>query len=306
MNRRGSLLGAALLGLVVATDAWADTPAALRDAAAIALQKLDQFVAKESERLGKDARATREVGVQFNSAAEQSALLNDRLKNQKSALEQQIGAIQEQIQKLDEQAEKVKAVQHKVEELLPQLMKTFEDDRSGDASQQILSAVAQDQARAIRLADAIEQRNADQASSVLRKGVEAVRVQVGELPKGEGATVTFRVGNLVHCLSTIKRCRGAASSLGKAASREAPDPDALLKQLHSLVTVATRETAGCNKRVEELLAKAAAVQGGPPTGSAEQRAALQRLMARLVTLQATSTQLSRDLAEAMDKVIRRA
>jgi chaperonin cofactor prefoldin len=306
VNRKGSLLGAALLGLVAATDAWADTPEALRDAAATALQKLDQFVAKESERLGKDARATREVGVQFKSAAEQTALLNDRLKNQKSALEQQIGAIQEQIQKLDEQAEKLRVIHQKMTELMPKLMKAFEDDRSGEASQQILSAVAQDQARAIRLADAIEQRNADQASSVLRKGIDGVRVQVGDLPKGEGATVTFRVGSLVHCLSTIKRCRGAASSLGKAASREAPDPDALLKQLHSLVTVANRETAGCNKRVEELLGKAASMPGGPPTGTAEQKAALRRLMARLVTLQATSTQLSRDLAAALDKVIRRA
>jgi chaperonin cofactor prefoldin len=288
----------------VAVPAWADTPRDLQNAAAVALQKLDQFVAKESERLGKDARATREIGVQFNSAAEQSALLNDRLKNQKSTLEQQIGAIQEQIQKLDEQAEKLKVVLQKVQELLPQFMKTFEGDRSGEASQQILAAVAQDQARAIRLTDAIEQRNADQASGVLRKGIEGVRVQVGELPKGEGATVSFRVGNLVHCLSTIKRCRGAASSLAKAASRG--DPDALLKQLHLQVTTANREMAACNKRVEELLAKAASLPGGPPTGTAEQKAALQRLVARLVTLQATSTQLSRDLAAAMDKVIRRA
>ena len=306
MNRRGSLLGAALVSLVVATDVQADTPDMLRAAAGVALQKLDQFVAKESERLGKDARATREVGVQFNSAAEQSALLNDRLKNEKGALEQQIGAIQEQVQKLDEQAEKLKLVLQKMQELLPEFMQAADGDRSGEASQQILSAVAQDQARAIRLADAIEQRNADQASSVLRKGVEGVRVQVGELPDGAGATVTFRVGNLVHCLSTIKRCRGAVSSLGKTASREAPDPDVLLKQLQSLVIVANRDTATCNTRVEELLARAASMPGGPPTGTAEQKAALQRLMARLVTLQATSTQLSRDIAAAMDKVIRRA
>lgn len=306
MNRRGRLLGAALLGLVVAAPAHADTPDALRDAAGIALQKLDQFVAKESERLGKDARGVREAGVEFNSAAEQSALLNDRLKNQKSALEQQIGAIQEQVETLDGQAEKLRIVLQKMTELLPQFMQAVADDRSGEASQQILAAVAQDQARAIRLADAIEQRNADQASSALRKGVEGVRVQVGELSESQGATITFRVGNLVHCLSTIKRCRGAASSLGKTASREAPDPDVLLTQLHSLVTVANRETAGCNKRVEELLAKAASLPGGPPTGTAEQKGALQRLMARLVTLQATSTQLSRDLAAAMDKVIRRA
>jgi hypothetical protein len=92
--------------------------------------------------------------------------------------------------------------------------------------------------------------------------------------------------------------------LGKAASRD--DPAALLKQLHSQLTAANRETAACNKRVEELLAKATSLPGGPPTGTAEQKAALQRLMARLVALQATSTQLSRDLAAAMDKVIRRA
>ncbi len=79
----------------------------------------------------------------------------------------------------------------------------------------------------------------------------------------------------------------------------------LLKQLDSLVSAANRETATCNKQVEDLLAKATAVQGGPPATDADRAADLQRLMARLVTLQSTSSQLSRDLAAAMDRVIRR-
>jgi hypothetical protein len=305
MNRTGILLAAALLGLVLPLSAVAETPDALQDAAAAALQKLDQFVAKESQRLDKDARAARDLGVQLNSAAEQSALLNDRMKNQSGELEQKIGAIQEQIQKLKQQTAKLETIQQKLTELLPDFMNALEKDQSGEASQRILAAVAQDRATAIRLADAIERRNADKAGAVLRRGVEGIRVQVGELPKGEGATVSFRVGNLVHCLSTIKRCRGSASSLAKTAAQDAPDPDALLKQLHGLLIAANRETAACNKRAEELLAKAASTPGGPPTGNPDQISDLRRLMARLTAAQSQSTQLSRDLAAAMDRAIRR-
>ena len=288
-----------------AIQARADTPDALRDAATVALQKLDQFVAKELARINKDARATRDLGVQLNSVAEQSALLNGRLKNQKSELEQKIGALDEQIKKLKEQADKLAKIQQKMTELLPEFMNAVEGDQGSGASQQILASISQDQVKAARLADAIERRSADEVSSLLRRDTEGVRVQIGEMPEGEGATVSFRVGNLVHCLSTDKRCRGAASSLGKTASRDALDPEVLLKQLDSLVSAANRETATCNKQVEDLLAKATAVQGGPPATDADRAADLQRLMARLVTLQSTSSQLSRDLAAAMDRVIRR-
>ena len=308
MKRTGILLGAGFLGLVVAgmaMQARADTPEALRDAAAVALQKLDQFVAKESAKINKDARATRELGVQLNSAAEQSALLNDRLKNKKSELEQQIGALDEQIQRLKEQADKLAKLKSKLEQLLPEFMQVMEGDQGSEASQRILAAIVQDQSRAARLADAIKTRNADSVSGVLRQGIEGARVQVGEVPEGEGATVNFRVGNLIHCLSTNKRCRGGVSSLGKTAARDAPDPDLLLKELHSLVTAANRETATCNNRVDDLLGKAAAAQGGPATVDANRAADLERLIARLITLQSASSQLSRDIAAAMDRVIRR-
>jgi hypothetical protein len=305
VQRKSIILGAGFLGLVLASaiQATADTPDALRDAATVALQKLDQFVAKESARINKDARATRDLGVQLNSVADQGALLNDRLKNQKSELEQKIGALDEQIKKLKEQAEKLELIQRKLTDLLPEFMNAVGSDQGNASSQQVLAAVSQDRARAAKLADAIKGRNSDEVGSVLRGGAQGVRVQIGELPEGEGATVSFRVGNLVHCLSTNKRCRGAASSLAKTASRDAPDPELLLKQLDSLVTAANREAASCNKRTEELLAKAASAQGGP--ADANRAADLQRLMARLVTLQSTSSQLSRDIAAAMDRVIRR-
>jgi len=303
-----NLIVLGLLGLVVAgaaIQARAETADALRDAATVALQKLDLSVAKESAQINKEARATRELGIQLNAVAEQSALLNDRLKNQKSDLEQKIEAIDEQVQKLKEQADKLAQIQEKMTELLPAFMAAMGSDEGNEASQLILAAISQDQARAAKLLDAIKRRSADDVSSLLRRDTKGVRVQVGEMPEGEGATVSFRVGNLVHCLSTDKRCRGASSSLGKTPSRDAPDLDLLLKQVHSMATAAKREAATCNKGVEELLAKATAAQGGPPTTNADRAADLQRLMARLVTLQSTSGQLSRNIAAAMDRVIRR-
>jgi uncharacterized phage infection (PIP) family protein YhgE len=306
MIRNVSALGIFALFLwSTAAPAHADTPDALRAAATVALQKLDQFVAKESARINKDARATRELSVQLNSIAEHSALLNDRLKNRNSELEQKIGKLNEQIQKLKEQADKLAKIQEKVTELLPKFMNAMGSDQGGAASQRILAAISQDQARAAKLFDAIGRRSADEVGSLLRQDAEGVRVQVGEMPESGGATVNFRVGNLAHCLSTSKRCRGAASSLGEMASREAPDPDQLLKQLHSLVAAANREAAACNKEVDQLLARASAVPGGPPTANADQAADLQRLLARLVTLQSASSQLSRDITAALDRVIRR-
>jgi chaperonin cofactor prefoldin len=306
MRRNGFLVG--FLGLLfwsAALPARADAPDALQDAAAAALQKLDQFAIKESERVKDSARATRDLGVQLNSVAAQGAPLNDQLKNRKSELEDKIDALEEQIQKLKVQADKLDAILQKITGLMPKLMNATANDQGIEASQHILAAIVQDQTRASRLADAIERRNSDEVSGLLRRAFEGARVQVDAMPEGEGVTVNFRVGSLVHCLSAGKRCRGAAFSLGKGASRDAPDPEALLKQLQSLLTAANREAAACNKRVEDLLAKATATQGGPRVTDANRAADLQRLMGQLSTLQSTASQLSRDIAAAMDRVIAR-
>ena len=306
MRRNGFLLGLlALLFWSAAMPARADTPDALRDAAATALQKLDQFAVKESARLKDAARKSRDLGVQLNSVAAQGAPLNDQLKNRKSELEDKIDAIEEQIQKLKAQADKLDAILQKITELMPKFMNAAANDQGIEASQHILASIVQDQTKAARLADAIARRSSDEVSSLLKRAFEGARVQVSAMPEGQGATVNFRVGNLVHCLSADKRCRGATSSLGKNASRDAPDPEALLNQLQSLLTAANREAAACNKRVEELLAKATAAQSGAPSTGANRAADLQRLIGRLSTLQATSSQLSRDIAVAMDRVIAR-
>lgn len=305
MKRKLILVG--LLALVVAaaaTQARAETADALREAATVALQKLDEFIANESARLTKEARATRELDEQLNSAAEQSALLNDRLKNRTSEIEQKFGALKEQIEALKKQADKLASIQETMTAPLHAFKKVIGSDQGGAASQRILAAISQDQDRAAKLLDAIGRRSVDDVGSLLRRDADGVRVQVGEMPESGGATVNFRVGNLVHCLSTAKRCRGAVSSLAATASREAPDPDPLLKQLHSLVVATHREATACNKRIDELLAKATAVPAGPAAATPDQAADLQRLLARLVTLQSTSSQLSRDLAAALDKVIR--
>lgn len=283
--------------------ALADTPDALQDAAAAALQELDQFAIKESARAKDGARETRDLGVQLNAVAAQSAPLNDQLKNRKSELEDKIDAIEGQIQKLEEQADKLDTILQKITTSLPKFMDVAADDQGIEASQHILASIVQDRTRAARLANAIALRSPDEVGSLLRRAFEGARVQVGAMPEGQGATVQFRVGDLVHCLSADKRCRGAASFLGKGASRDAPE--ALLKQLQSLLAAANRETAACNKRIEDLLSKATAAQGGSSPADANRAADLERLMAKLVTLQSTANRVSRDIAAAMDQVIAR-
>jgi chromosome segregation ATPase len=303
------LVGAWLLGLVLsggaALPARADTPDVLRDVASAALQRLDKFAVDEMGRVKDGARATRDLAVQLNSAAQQSALLNDRLKNNNGALQEKIDAIQEQIKKLKQQADKLSAIQEKMTQLLPTFMKAAGNDQGIEPSQHILAAISQDRVKAARLVDAIKRRSSDEVGGLLRSSAPDARVQVGEMPGGDGATVNFRVGNLVHCLSTSKRCRGGDSSLGKVASRDAPDPEATLKQLGSLLIAANRETASGNKSVEDLLAKLATAQGSS-TANADRAAELQRLIARLDSLQAKSSQLSREIAATMDRVIARA
>ena len=174
MRRNGFLLG--LLGLLfwsAALPARADTPDALRDAAAAALQKLDQLAIEESARVKDAARATRDLGVQLNSVATQSAPLNDQLKNRKSELEDKIDAIEEQVQKLKEQAAKLDIILQKVTTLMPKLTNIAANDQGIEASQHILASLVQDQTKAARLADAIERRNADDVSSLLRRASKA-------------------------------------------------------------------------------------------------------------------------------------
>ena len=153
MRRNGFLRG--LLGLLfwsAALSAHADTSDALQDAAAAALQKLDQFAVKESARAKDAARATRDLGVQLNSVAAQSVPLNDQLKNRKSELEDKIDAIEEQIQKLKVQAAKLDAILQKITALMPKFMNVAADDQGIEASQHILSSIVQDQTKAVRLA----------------------------------------------------------------------------------------------------------------------------------------------------------
>ena len=255
-------------------------------------------------RVKEGARTNRDLAVQLNSAAQQSALLNDRLKNNKGALEEKIDALEEQIRKLKQQADKLSALQDKMTQMLPAFMKAAGNDQGIEPSQHVLAAISQDRAKAARLADAIKRRSSDEVGGLLRSSVPEAWVQVGEMPSGDGATVTFRIGNLVHCLSTNKRCRGADSSLAKVTSRDVPDPEATLKQLGSLLTAANRETANGNKSVEDLLAKLVTAQGSS-TANADRAAELQRLIARLDSLQAKSSQLSREIATAMDRTIAR-
>ena len=80
------------------------------------------------------------------------------------------------------------------------------------------------------------------------------------MPESDGATVNFRVGSLVHCLSTDKRCRGAVSSLGKTDSRD--DPEMLMQELQSLLAADNWESALCNKSVEDLLSRLDTAQHG--------------------------------------------
>lgn len=302
MKRAGILLGLVFLGSA-ALPAWADTADALRDAAAAALQKVDQFALKESARVKESARQTRHLGVEFNSVAAQSAPLLDQLKNRKGELEERIDALEQQIKTLKEQAGKLRLIQEKITALVPKFAGFTGEDQGIQASQHILAAVAQDRTKATRLVDAIQRRNADDVSGLLRSAFEGARVQIGSMPEGEGATVNFRVGDLVHCLSTEKRCRGGTSSLGRSETRDAAEPR--LKELQSLLAVAGRETVLGNKAVEDLLSGLGSAPRGSVPISTTRAAELQRLLERLSAVQATSSQLSRDIAAAMDRVIAR-
>lgn len=283
--------------------AQADTSDDLQDAAATALQKLDQFAVKESAHAKGVATTARDLGVQLNSAAAQSAPLNDQLKNRKGELEEKIGALDEQIKTLKEQVGKLDAILEKITQLLPRFANVTESDQGIEASQHILASIAQDRVKASRLADAIKRKSSDEVSSLLRHAFEGARVQVGAMPESEGATVNFRVGSLVHCLSTDKRCRGAVSSLGKAESRD--NPDMIMQELQSLLAAANRESVLCNKSVEDLLSKLDIAQRGSAPIDANRTADLQRLVGRLSKLPSIASQVSRDVAAAMDRVIAR-
>jgi hypothetical protein len=293
----------ALLLSNAALPAQADMSDELQDAAANALQKLDQFAIKESARAKEAARTARDLGVQLNSVAAQSGPLNDQLKNRKGELDEKIGALEEEIRKLKEQAGKLEAILDKVSQLLPHFTNATENDQGIEASQHIFASIVQDPVRATRLADAIKRKSSDEVSSLLRGAFEGARVQVGAMPEGEGATVNFRVGSLVHCLSTDKRCRGAVSSLGKTDSRD--DSEMLMQELQGLLAAANRESALCNKSVEDLLSKLDTAQRGSAPIDANRAAELQRLMGRLSKLPSTASQVSRDIAATMDRIIAR-
>ena len=89
-----------------------------RDAAATALQKLDQFAIKDSTRVKGAARSTETLACSSSPAPAQSALLNDQLKNRKGELEEKIGAVDQQIRKLKEQGGKLEAILEKISQLL--------------------------------------------------------------------------------------------------------------------------------------------------------------------------------------------
>jgi len=256
MKRHRFLFGASLVwlafgGQISSVGVKADQMDDLLRASSASIEALNGLVSDSAQRIQDNNRLARELSEQSKSLAAQSEKLIDQLKDEINDLNEKIKAIEQQTKKLKELAQKLDALQAKMATLLPKIQDSLGQDQSVDKSRQILAAISQDRAKASKLIQAIEENRSAEVGSLLGQGARGPKVEVREVKSADGAMVVFRVGNLIHCLSTKLQCGGKASSLTKAAGT-VPSAAEAIKPVKESLTAAGKQTIALNKSIERF------------------------------------------------------
>ncbi len=172
--------------------------------------------------------------------------LTEELKTRISEIEAKIKNLADQIRKLNEQAKKLEQTARKIEEVMSAISEAFEEAGDAENSQKILFSLSQDRQKAAKLLEAVENNNRSTILSLLKQNITA-QVEVREVKNENGAMLVFRVGNLIHCLSTKTLCGGKNASLTKTNVRNVKSAEEIVQAVNNL----NEETKATNEEVQE-------------------------------------------------------
>ena len=313
MKRHGVSFGALLAGVALAGQFYSvGVKADAVDDVFRAISAVNQEVIDQSSeiarRIQENARLKDELREAMKALDEQASKLRDLLAGENEDLtgedlKKKIEAINEQVKKLKERAKKLEAVQEKIATLLPELQDALGQGQSAKESRQILDAVSQDRAKVTKLLQAIEDNKRAEIGDLLGQGARGTKVDVRETRNADGAMVVFRVGNLIHCLSTKAQCGGKSSSLTKAKTGPVPSAVEAVKPLKDSLIAASKQAATSDKAMDSLLSALKAALDDSSSMPQDLATELQRKATELAQAATARSQISQKVASALDAII---
>lgn len=312
MRRHGVPFGAVLACVVLGGQLYtvgvkADASDDLLRSISAANQDLIGQSSEVARRIQENVRLKNELREIMNALDEQVPKLRDLLTGENgdlkdNDLKEQIDAIDKQIKKLKEQLKKLEVLQEKIATLMPEFEDALGQDQSAEESRLILTAVSQDRAKAAKLIQAIEDNKRAEIGNLLGQSARGTKVEVRETRNADGAMVVFRVGNLIHCLSTKAQCGGKSSSLTKAKTVTVPSAAEALKPLKDSLTTASKQAVASNRAIENFQSNLKKL-GITADTSQDLAMELQSTMTQVVEAVTARSQMCQKLASMLEEVI---
>jgi len=314
MKRHGVPFGALLACLVLGGQLYtvgvkADASDDLLRSISAAYQELIGQSSEIARRIQENVRLKNELREMMKALDEQVPKLRDLITGENedlkgNDLKEQIDAINEQTKKVKEQVKKLEALQEKIASLMPKLEDALGQDQSAEESRLVLTAVSQDRAKAAKLMQAIEENRHAEIGNLLGQGARGTKVEVRETRNADGAMIVFRVGNLIHCLSTKAQCGGKSSSLTKAKTVPVPSAAEAVKPLKDSLIAASKQAVASNRAIENFLSNLKK-SGDTADTSQDLAMELQSTMTQVVKATTALSQASQRIASLLEEVISR-
>jgi len=144
----------------------------------------------------------------------------ETLAQEKAAIEQGMKAAQEKAEEAIKTATEIITLERKSIRVIDEIKTLNDQVQSAETARISLTAISQDRAKAAKLLEAIRNKNSSEANSLILStvslGGSATSVAVASVTAdSSGAKITFRLGNLIHCISTQIQCSGQSATVSK-------------------------------------------------------------------------------------------
>lgn len=179
--------------------------------------------------------------------------LSEELRKNTNEIKRKITNLETQISRLKQQVKKLEDILKRIDELTPALTEIIKENQSLENSQKVLFPLSQDRAKVAKLLEAIEKNNHSEIIDLLR--INSVKdIEIREVGNTDGVKLVFRIGSLVHCLSTKTLCGGANSFLTKVNVRNVKNAEETIQSFNNLLNALDKESKAAEKELQNFLA----------------------------------------------------
>ena len=163
--------------------------------------------AKAAGEISGSAISARQSQIKVLYDAAKNALAESERQHAQAiyALKSEIDSLKELIEQLDRQCEENKQRMKTIKSQIEALEREIEGIKKGSKA---LTSIALDRTKAAALTSLINSNNSIGLLDFLKRETGAQDVEVREAKATGGTQVVFRVGTIIHCLSTSLQCIG--------------------------------------------------------------------------------------------------